>query len=117
MAGRSLTVESILAHRQDATKVTGLRDRLRSHASGRRSGDQFCIYVADRLVLPALDRTEIDGIANREVIFDNLVRDFIRERLSYRFVEADTGADARELERAVRKGALSPGKPLLNPAE
>jgi hypothetical protein len=32
--------------------VAGNRDgslfnRLRSHASGRRSGDQFCVYVAD----------------------------------------------------------------------
>ena len=26
--------------------------RLSSHASGRRSGDQFCVYVSDRLVLP-----------------------------------------------------------------
>ena len=30
----------------------GLWGRLNSHASGRRSGDQFCIYVCDRLVLP-----------------------------------------------------------------
>ena len=26
-----------------------LPSRLRAHASGRRSGDQFCVYVADRL--------------------------------------------------------------------
>jgi hypothetical protein len=30
----------------------GLYGRLASHASGRRSGDQFCIYVCDRFVLP-----------------------------------------------------------------
>ena len=45
MAGRSLTAESILEHRDDSTRVTGLRSRLASHASGRRSGDQFCVYV------------------------------------------------------------------------
>lgn len=33
-----------------STKLTGLRSRLASHASGRRSGDQFCSYVFDRLV-------------------------------------------------------------------
>src|SRR3954454_17261883 len=33
---------------------TGPFGRLASHASGRRSGDQFCVYVCDRLVLPAL---------------------------------------------------------------
>jgi hypothetical protein len=30
---------------------TGLASRLRSHASGRRSGDQFCVYVADHYVM------------------------------------------------------------------
>jgi hypothetical protein len=32
----------------------GLASRLRSHASGRRSGDQFCVFVADHYVLPEL---------------------------------------------------------------
>jgi hypothetical protein len=32
----------------------GLYTRLASHASGRLSGDQFCVYVANRLVLPEL---------------------------------------------------------------
>lgn len=43
MAGRSLTPDSILTHQRDPTKITGLRSRLASHASGRRSGDQFCV--------------------------------------------------------------------------
>jgi hypothetical protein len=44
MAGRSAL--SNLSSRQAAGGTSGLRSRLRSHASGRRSGDQFCIYVA-----------------------------------------------------------------------
>jgi len=115
MAGRSLTVESLLAHREDATKVTGLRVRLGSHASGRRSGDQFCIYVADRLMMPQLTSLQIAAIARRELSFDNLVRDYIRQRLSYRFAETKAGTEARDLERAVQEGALDAGKPLLNP--
>jgi len=39
-----------------------LYTRLRSHASGRRSGDQFCIYVADRFVLPTLSQEDIMAI-------------------------------------------------------
>ena len=31
--------------------------RLGSHASGRRSGDQFNVYICDRFVVPALTRT------------------------------------------------------------
>jgi hypothetical protein len=30
----------------------GLYTRLASHASGRLSGDQFCVYVANRLIMP-----------------------------------------------------------------
>src|SRR5215210_5893290 len=37
----------------------GLASRLRSHASGRRSGDQFCVYVADHYVLPDLTSEQI----------------------------------------------------------
>src|SRR5262249_3570062 len=33
---------------------SGLASRLRSHVSGRRSGDQFCVYVADHYVMPEL---------------------------------------------------------------
>ena len=32
----------------------GLVTRLASHASGRLSGDQFCVYVANRLVIRSL---------------------------------------------------------------
>jgi hypothetical protein len=116
MAGRSLTEEAILEHRNDPTRVTGLRSRLASHASGRRSGDQFCVYVADRFVLPELDPETIQGIAEGATSLDALVRDYIRDRLGYRFVEAADGAEARELERAVREGRLRAGKPVLNPA-
>jgi len=35
----------------------GIYTRLQSHASGRRNGDQFCVYVADRLVLTSMRLT------------------------------------------------------------
>jgi hypothetical protein len=74
VAGRSLTAESILRRREDVTKVTGLPSRLNSHASGRRSGDQFCLYIFDLLVLPDLDRGMVARIAGREIKLDDLVR-------------------------------------------
>src|SRR5271166_936716 len=42
MSGRAITKDT-------AARNTpfGIYTRLRSHASGRRSGDQFCVYVAD----------------------------------------------------------------------
>src|SRR5689334_19761002 len=35
-------------------QAKGLFGRLRTHASGRRSGDQFNIYICDRFVIPSL---------------------------------------------------------------
>ena len=45
VAGRQLATSARL------NSFAGLRSRLNSHASGRGSGDQFCVYVCDRLVL------------------------------------------------------------------
>jgi hypothetical protein len=53
MAGRGLGAED-LDSPDEPRKTEGLRNRLNSHASGRRSGDQFCVYVCDRFVVPRL---------------------------------------------------------------
>jgi hypothetical protein len=93
----------------------GLASLLRSHASGRRSRDQFCIYVADRLVLPMLTRAEIRAIAAGELSFDALVRDYIHERLWYRFAEIAEVGNCYAVESEIRRGGLAAGAPLLNP--
>jgi hypothetical protein len=46
---------------------------------------------------------------------DTLIRRFVRERLAYRFVITADGTQALRLERDVRRGSLSAGKPYLNP--
>lgn len=115
MAGRSLSAEQIAGHRQAASSVKGLYSRLDSHAQGRRSGDQFCVYVCDRLVLPGLTQLQILQIADGGLSLDRLVREYIRAYLSYRFLETADSASALEIERAVRSGTLKAGKPLLNP--
>ena len=53
MSGREL--ESAIA---SGKKKYGLINRLNSHASGRLSGDQFCVYVANRLVIPCLTQEQ-----------------------------------------------------------
>ena len=75
----------------------GLRTRLASHAAGRRSGDQFCVYVADRLVLPSLTTDQIAKIGLGELSLDALVRVYIHANLTYRFVTLDTTAGARHV--------------------
>jgi hypothetical protein len=112
MSGRSLSAEIIQEHKNTGTKAKGLFNRLKSHASGRRSGDQFCVYVADRLVLPTLTRKQIEAIASKELNFDNLIREYIHTYLFYRYVETENDKQAFQLENAVKTGALKAGKPF-----
>ena len=93
---------------------TGPWGRLNSHASGRRGGDQFCIYVHDRLVIPSLHNRFAD-IGTGDLSLDRETRAYIRERLGFRWVAVDAPSAAFELEKAIRRGALEAGKPLLNP--
>jgi hypothetical protein len=111
MSGRSIT-------RDTRPRITplGLYTRLHSHASGRRSGDQFCVYVADRLVLPSLSADEIAAIASGRHQMDAFVRRYIHEFLSYRFCVVPDGAEAYAVEAAIKTGSLQSGRPLLNPA-
>ena len=55
MSGKQLE-EKIRAIEEKRAKNTplGLRNRLSAHRSGRLSGDQFCVYVANRIVIPAI---------------------------------------------------------------
>jgi hypothetical protein len=113
MAGRGKSAEEIQVASQQGKK-TGLFDRLNSHASGARSGDQFCVYVQDLLLLPKLTTDEIDQIVTRKLALDRLVKDFVRENLSYRYVVTQDGAAAGSLERLIIDGALG-DHPHLNP--
>ena len=93
----------------------GLYTRLKSHASGRRGGDQFCIYVADQLVLPTLSREDITAIASGHRQMDAFVRRYIHENLSYRFVILADGAEALAVEATIKSGDWPYGRPQLNP--
>ena len=96
--------------------VKSLRSRLVSHASGRRGGDQFNIYVSDRFVLPTLGSIEIREVSEGALSLDALTREFIRHELAFRFVVTATGGEARTAERIIRtRGLADSGPPLLNP--
>jgi hypothetical protein len=111
MSGRGMTADTV---RRNTPQ--GIYTRLKSHASGRRSGDQFCVYVADRLVLPTLSQEDIAAIASGRHSMDALVRRYIHENLSYRFIVLPDGLAAYAVEAAIKNGEWEHGKPLLNPA-
>ena len=93
----------------------GLTTRLASHASGRLSGDQFCVYVANRLVIPSLKEDQLSQFADGELTLDLLTRQYIRDRLEYQFACVGTSAEAFALEKRCRNGSVFAVKPLLNP--
>jgi hypothetical protein len=100
-----------------SSRNRGLRDRLNAHASGRRSGDQFCVYVCDRLVLPSLTADDIASVGAGLISLDGLTRIHIQERLAYRFVVTATSQEAHDLESAIRAAGLGGVMPALNPAK
>ena len=108
MAGRSLSAERITASRNDSVaRVSGLRDRLGSHRNGRRSGDQFAVYVFDRFILGSLSAEAIAAAVAGTRRLDDDVREFIQSHLSYRWVETESGEDAtRWKERLSPQGSM-----------
>jgi hypothetical protein len=66
-------------------KRFGLWKRIASHASGRLSGDQFCVYVANRYVVPELKPAELPLFASGELNLDALTKRYITEHFSYSF--------------------------------
>lgn len=116
MAGRGLSDGAHLSPQAtSSTRNRGLRDRLNAHASGRRSGDQFCVYVCDRLVLPTLMVDEIAAVGAGWIALDGRTRAYIRQQLTYRFVVTNTSQEAHQLEGVVRVTGLDGIIPLLNP--
>ena len=115
MSGRGAT-ERILDEKRREGASFGLFTRLASHASGRRSGDQFCVYVADYLVLPELTAEQVTAISSRELLFDNLIREYVHDHLTFRFMETRSGEEALRIEAEIKSGILGQ-KPSLNPAD
>ncbi len=91
----------------------GLFSRLGSHANGRRGGDQFNVYVADRLVLQRLTPEQVADISAGTLRFDELIKNYTRSYLGFRF---SSSTDADNVEPMIRAGRWPYGKkPLLNP--
>ena len=91
-----------------------LQSRLSQHASGRRSGDQFCVYVGDRLVMSKLSIDQMKGVFSGEYSLDDAIKEFVRSQLSYRYLLVADDPTARILERHGLDVAKGQGADLLN---
>src|ERR1700722_178562 len=112
MSGRGITAETVRPN-----SPLGIYTRLHSHASGRRSGDQFCVFVSFRLFLPPLSHEDISPIGSGRHQMDAFVRRYIHENLCFRFVMLPDGAAAYVVESAIKNGDWEHGRPLLNPGK
>jgi hypothetical protein len=115
MSGRGAQREDFVAGPGQPAQAKGLWTRLNSHASGRRSGDQFNVYICDRFIVPTLTPAQQRRIGHGDLLLDQLTRRYIRDHLSYRFAVYADGIEALAVERAVRSGAFPAGQPYLNP--
>ena len=91
------------------------RSRIKKHSSGRRSGDQFCIYVQDFYVLPKVIGS--GTYKPKRGYLDNLTKEFLHEKLRYRvkgFQTEDSVRIVRDLEIKIKKGVFEFPSPLLN---
>lgn len=93
----------------------GLITRLRSHWSGRLSGDQFCVYVANRLVIPSLRPEHLPEFSKGKLTLDALTRVYIHKHFEYQYLITDTSAEAFRIEAAAKRGDIFGQPPLLNP--
>ena len=98
-------------------KKYGLVTRLNSHSAGRLSGDQFCVYVANRLVIPELKPEDLPLFSSGELKLDELTKRYIHEHLEYQYVLVDSSAEAYAVEIKARNGELFSQRPLLNPLD
>ncbi len=90
------------------------RSRILQHSQGRRSGDQFCIYIQDFYVIP-----ELIGkyYTPQKGYLDQLTKEFIQSRLTYRYLviqTEDSDQVVRKLERELQNNLYGFGVPLLN---
>ena len=91
----------------------GLFGRLNSHASGRRSGDQFCIYACDLFIVPTLSKSQQLAVA----------RAAPQPRQAHEGVHQGSVVISRDThehgsrgarDRAVRSGARPPCRPATD---
>ena len=91
-----------------------LYGRLNQHARGKRSGDQFYVYVGDRLVMSKLSIDQMKGVFSGEYSLDDAIKEFVRSQLSYRYLVVADDPTARALEKHGLEIAKGQGADLLN---
>jgi hypothetical protein len=97
-----------------SVKERNPRSRIIQHSQGRRSGDQFCIYIQDFYVIPSIINKTYEP---KKGYLDTLTKEFIQSRLTYRYLviqSDDSDKVVRRLERELQSNQHGHGVPKLN---
>ena len=97
-----------------SVKERNPRSRIIQHSQGRRSGDQFCIYIQDFYVIPSIINKKYEP---KKGYLDTLTKEFIQSRLTYRYLVVQTDDSdkvVRRLERELQSNQHGHGVPKLN---
>ena len=89
-------------------KAGNLHKRIRSHYSGQRGGDQFCLYIFDSYV-----KVTVDGIgADLSRQLNHLTKQWARDNILFSYIEfTDDSISETVEENTFRKD----WQPTLNP--
>ena len=98
-------------------RVYGLFKRLGQHASGRLSGDQMNVYVANRFVVPQINAAQRAQFAAGTLRLDMLTRQYIHQHFQYQYLVVNRTDEAYALERLCKCGHIFSQRPYLNPTQ
>ncbi len=98
-------------------RVYGLFKRLGQHASGRLSGDQMNVYVANRFVVPQINAAQRAQFASGTLQLDMLTRQYIHQHFQYQYLVVNRTDEAYALERLCKCGHIFSQRPYLNPTQ
>ena len=93
----------------------GLITRLNSHASGRATGDQFCSFLSNRIVIPSLKNSQLNKFREGSITLDQMTKKYIRTNVEYQYLIVENFQDALDLEKHCRRGTIFKEKPQFNP--
>jgi hypothetical protein len=116
VAGTGVAVAELNDAGQPVKFSRGLYGRLDTHANGKRLVDPFSMAVCDRYVVPSLSSGELQGLAVGILNLDEFTKKHVRRHYEYRYLKTTTLMEASRIELRVRRGMLTAGPPLLNPA-
>ena len=75
------------------------RKRIAQHRSGRRSGDQFCVYIQDFYVLP--ETMSNGSYKPKKKWLDDETKHYIRKKLFYRLVVIENISKKKHYESEI----------------